>query len=94
MRPIILALFALTATQLGCTAEKFGEPCDGFFANGCKAPMTCMTDDKGKFCSQSCTVNKAFPDMETKCPKGTECVGTSVDGVKGGSIGSMCSRPK
>ena len=93
-KPALVLLGFLTLGLDGCTAEKFGEPCDGFFANGCKAPMTCMTDGKGKFCSQSCTINKAFPEMSTKCPSGSECVGTSVEGVKGGSIGTMCSRPK
>jgi hypothetical protein len=93
-RAILVGLLAWSA--LGCEGQKHGDPCDGFFSNGCKGPMTCLTDDKGKYCSQSCSINKAFPEMSTPCPQGSECVevGVSKGSASLGSMGTMCTRPK
>jgi hypothetical protein len=91
------AMFALLIPwTVACEAEKFGDPCDGFFANGCKGNLTCLTDAKGKYCAQGCSINKAFPEMSDKCPTGSECVeaGVSKGGVALGTMGMMCTRPK
>lgn len=91
-----LSLAALISLVIACEAEKHGDPCDGFFANGCKGGMTCLTDDKGKYCSQSCTINKAAPEMSTACPSGSECVDVSASkaGTQLGVMGTMCTRPR
>ena len=93
-RTLLLGWLAWAA--LGCEAEKHGDPCDGFFANGCKGGMTCLSDGKGKYCAQSCSINKAFPEMSTPCPQGSECLeaGVTKGGVSLGSMGMMCSRPR
>jgi hypothetical protein len=98
-RPFVFVrtLVAVIASALflgGCQAEKFGDHCDGFFANGCKGPLTCMTDGKGKFCSKTCSINKAFPELSDKCPSGSECVEAKYEkGSMSASMGSMCARP-
>jgi len=98
IRPILSRLafvLAFAALISGCEVDKFGAPCDSFFSNGCKGGMTCMSDGKGKFCSQTCTVNKAFPEMSDKCPAGSECVEAVYSkGSTSAAMGSMCSRPK
>jgi hypothetical protein len=86
--------FIATLLLSGCEAKSFGDACDGFFSNACRSPLTCMGDDKGKFCSQSCSINKAFPEMSDVCPGGAECVEATYEmGSKSGSMGSMCARP-
>jgi hypothetical protein len=88
-------VLGFAAFMCGCEVDKFGAPCDGFFSNGCKGAMTCMSDGKGKFCSQSCTINKAFPEMSDKCPTGSECVEAVYSkGSTSAPMGSMCARPK
>lgn len=40
---VALAAFALLAMTLAaCQGEKPGDPCDKFFQNTCKAPLSCV----------------------------------------------------
>ena len=52
---IVLGLF------LGGCLAKPGEPCDGFFSNGCESPSACVDGPKGSFCAPSCST-RAVPE--------------------------------
>jgi hypothetical protein len=52
-RLVALTPFALLAL-LGCEGQKSGDPCDKFFQNTCKSPLSCVDMDDKKVCAGSC----------------------------------------
>ncbi len=41
-------------TLVACQGEKSGDPCDKFFQNTCKSPLSCVDMDDKKVCAGSC----------------------------------------
>ena len=42
------------ALCVACQGEKAGDPCDKFFQNTCKSPLSCVDTDAKKVCAGSC----------------------------------------
>jgi hypothetical protein len=90
---------ALLCGALGCQGQHPGDRCDGFFQNGCKAPLSCITLvgsgtllDR-KLCAGSCDHGFACHDRAGCCPPGFACVDVSLSTVHAGdglSLGGHC----
>lgn len=83
---------------VGCQGEKPGDPCDKFFQNTCKAPLTCITLsdpsvllDK-KVCARSCDHGFKCDKPEGCCPDGFACKEIKLSGGAGSglSMGGYC----
>jgi hypothetical protein len=56
----IAVVFALAL--LACQGEKAGDPCDKFFQNTCKSPLTCVEMPGKKVCAGSCSGGDSCTD--------------------------------
>jgi hypothetical protein len=81
------------AALLGCQGEKAGDPCDKFFQNTCKAPLSCVDVGDNKVCAGSCdwTLDPMPPHNTCKDPA---LEPASVDYMQGttnvGGAGCYC----
>lgn len=60
--PIVVVLALLSLGALACQGEKPGDPCDKFFQNTCKAPLSCVDMREKKVCAGSCDMGKTCKD--------------------------------
>src|SRR5262249_26831292 len=83
---------------LGCQGENAGDPCDKFFQNTCKSPLSCITlsDPKvlfdKKVCARSCDHGFKCEKKEGCCPAGFACEEIKLSGGPGAglSVGGYC----
>lgn len=76
----------VTTLLAGCEVDQPGARCDGFFSNGCKSPLGCLTVEDKKICAAKCDTTFKCKQPDGCCPAGQECV--EADSVyKGQSIG-------
>ena len=66
----IMLAFAIAAFLVGCEGEKVGDPCDKFFQNTCKSPLSCVDMNDKKVCAGSCEMitPKAEPTVPGQPP--------------------------
>jgi hypothetical protein len=82
---LALGIAALT----GCEGKKVLDKCDGFFQQGCKAPLQCMTVKEQKVCINYCDTTFACKDPKGCCPSGFTCQAIETRYTKNGTdIGS------
>ena len=89
-----LALLACALLGLlACEGQKAGDPCDKFFQNTCKAPLSCVDMEDKKVCAGSCdwSVDPMPPHNTCKDPA---LEPASVDYMQGttnvGGAGCYC----
>ena len=83
-------LFALLLVGLtGCEGKKVLDKCDGFFQQGCKAPLQCMTVKEQKVCLEYCDTKFSCKDPNGCCAAGFTCQKIETRYTKNGAdIGS------
>ena len=62
-----LIVFAMLSFVAACQGEKAGDPCDKFFQNTCKAPMSCVDMGDNKVCAGSCDTDFSSPGIKKIC---------------------------
>jgi hypothetical protein len=86
---LALALPVLAA----CEGQKAGDPCDKFFQNTCKAPMSCVAMEDKKVCASSCDLDTSSMPPKKAC-KDPSLAPNEVSYKKGttnlGSAGCYC----
>ena len=77
---------------LGCEGQKPLDVCDGFFQQGCKAPLQCVDVGSNKKCVNYCDTTFKCKEPKGCCAAGFTCqkVDTHVtkNGTDLGSIGT------
>jgi hypothetical protein len=80
---VVVVLAALSLW--GCSVDKPGAKCDGFFANGCDKPLECVNDGEKKVCLKQCVTTLACKDPVGCCDPGYQCTPMSMGVTKNGA---------
>ena len=90
----VLALAAVIATGclFACQGERAGDPCDEFFQNTCKAPLSCVSVESGKVCASTCDrdIETASWKCEDPAMAPNEVEYTDSSGKSLGGAGCYC----
>jgi hypothetical protein len=52
---IVSVVIGFSLALGGCEGKNAGDPCDKFFQNTCKAPLSCVDTSDKKVCAPSCS---------------------------------------
>jgi hypothetical protein len=83
VREAVLVVFAAWAFG-ACEASKPLDACDGFFTQGCKAPLHCVNSGDKSLCLNECDTSFKCKDPHGCCDQGLQCKSLEMRVTKNG----------